>query len=133
MTERKIDIDRLERLATRMDSLFAIPGTRIRVGLDPILGLIPGIGDLLSLGPSAYILREGHRAGVSNRTKGRMVANIAIDTLLGSIPLIGDLFDIGYKSKLRNVALIREHLEAEASAIDRAAQNDRLTEAQGSR
>lgn len=120
MTDQTVDIERLERLAVQMDSLFRVPGTKIRVGLDPILGLVPGIGDALALAPSVYILQQGHKAGVPAHTKGRMVANIAIDTLIGSIPLIGDLFDIGYKSKIRNVALIREHLEKQASAMDRA-------------
>ena len=124
-TAPDIDIERLDRLARRMDSLFRIPGTRIRVGLDAILGLVPGVGDALALAPSLYIYREGHRAGVPGHTKGRMIANIAIDTLVGSIPLVGDIFDIGYKSKLRNVALIREHLERQGAALpsatDRAA------------
>jgi len=106
-----VDIAHLERLATRMDSLVRIPGTKITFGLDALLGLIPGVGDVLALAPSVYIYRAGHRAGVPYHTKGRMIANIAIDTAIGSIPLIGDVFDIGYKSKQRNVALIRHHLE----------------------
>ncbi|SLN18361.1 DUF4112 domain-containing protein [Pseudooctadecabacter jejudonensis] len=112
MTENDIDIEQLERLATRMDALFRVPGTTIDVGLDAVLGLVPVVGDALALAPSIYIYQQGHRAGVPSTTKGRMLANIGIDWLIGSIPLVGDIFDIGYKSKLRNVALIRQHLEA---------------------
>lgn len=117
MPPAPVDIERLERLAVQMDSLVRIPGTQIRLGLDSVLGLVPGIGDLLALAPSIYIFREGHRAGVSAHTKGRMIATIAIDVAIGSIPLIGDLFDIGYKSKLRNVAMIRDHLEREGHLL----------------
>ena len=116
----QIDIDRLERLAQRMDALARIPGTKITFGLDALLGLVPGVGDVLALAPSVYIFRQGSKAGVSSHTKGRMIANIAIDTAIGSIPIVGDIFDIGYKSKIRNVALIREHLERTGSAIPRA-------------
>lgn len=123
MTDTPVDIERLERLAVQMDSLVRIPGTRIRFGLDTILGLVPGVGDALALAPSVYILREGHRAGVSGHTKGRMIANMGIDWLIGSIPLVGDLFDIGYKSKIRNVALIRDHLERTGQAVPRQPQD----------
>ena len=123
-----IDIDRLERLAHNMDNLIPIPGTEIRVGLDAVLGFVPVVGDLLSLTPSVYIYRQGHKAGVSSHTKGRMIFNIAVDTLIGSIPLIGDIFDIGFKSKVKNVALIRAHLEAAPSATDRLPDTARLSQ-----
>lgn len=115
---------RLEQLAQRMDSLFNIPGTRIRVGLDSILGLVPGVGDALSAAPALYIVSQAHRMGVPTGTKLRMGGNIAIDAIIGAIPLIGDIFDVGYKGNLRNVALIRRHLERAhgplPSATDRA-------------
>ena len=120
MTKPAVDIDRLERLAVRMDSLVRVPGTQITFGLDALLGLVPGVGDALALAPSVFIYRQGHLAGVSSNTKGRMLANIGIDWLIGSIPLVGDIFDIGYKSKIRNVALIRAHMEQTGQAIPRA-------------
>ncbi len=121
-----IDIDTLERLAHNMDNLIPLPGTEIRVGLDAVLGFVPVVGDLLALTPSVYIYRQGHRAGVSSHTKGRMIFNIAMDTLIGSIPLVGDIFDIGFKSKVKNVALIREHLSSSASAEGRQPEHRRL-------
>lgn len=119
MSPSEIDIERLDRLAHRMDSLVRIPGTQITIGLDAVLGLIPGVGDVLALLPSIYIFRQGHRAGVTPYTKGRMITNIAIDAAIGSIPLVGDLFDIGFKSKIRNVALIREHLDQHSTVATR--------------
>ncbi|MGB2202837.1 MAG: DUF4112 domain-containing protein [Pseudooceanicola atlanticus] len=104
-------LERLERLANTMDSAVRIPGTGIRLGLDSIVGIIPGIGDLLTAGPSAYIVSEAHNLGLPRRTLARMGLNIGVDWLIGTVPLIGDIFDIGWKANLRNVALIRQHLE----------------------
>ena len=117
----EIDIDRLERLAHNMDNLVPIPGTKIRLGLDAVLGFVPVVGDILSLAPSVYIYRQGHRVGVPPHTKGRMIFNIAVDTAIGSIPILGDVFDIGFKSKMKNVALIRDHLEQKTLATGQEA------------
>ena len=125
--QTEIDVEALERLAHNMDNLIPIPGTDIRVGLDAVLGFVPVAGDLLSLTPSIYIYRQGHKAGVSSHTKGRMIFNIAVDTLIGSIPLVGDIFDIGFKSKVKNVALIRDHLDAGPSATGRLPDQTRLS------
>jgi len=114
MSDLNIDLDKLDRLAHRMDNLFRIPGTEIRVGLDAVVGFVPVVGDVLGLAPSIYIYQQGHRAGVSPNTKGRMLFNIAVDTAIGAIPLVGDVFDIGFKSKVKNVNLIREHIERKA-------------------
>ena len=111
------DIAQLDRLAYRMDSLFRVPGTRIRVGLDSILGLVPGIGDALALAPAGYILWKARQHGAPRRTLARMAVNTGIDTVVGSIPLIGDLFDVGFKANRRNVALLREHLERKRAAL----------------
>ncbi|QBF31634.1 DUF4112 domain-containing protein [Thalassococcus sp. S3] len=107
---------RLERLAHGMDQAFRVPLIGIRIGWDSLLGLVPGIGDALALGPAGYVLIEGKRMGASNTLLARMAGNVAIDTLIGSIPLIGDLFDIGWKANTRNVALLRRHLERRAHA-----------------
>ncbi|WP_323779428.1 DUF4112 domain-containing protein [Leisingera sp.] len=105
----------LESLAHRMDRAFRIPLIGTRVGWDSILGLVPGAGDIMALLPAAYILLSGHRMGASKATLARMAANIGIDALVGAIPLIGDLFDIGWKANVRNVALLRRHLEHTAA------------------
>ena len=119
------DLDRLERVAHRMDSLFRIPGTRIRVGFDSILGLVPGVGDALALAPAGYIIHQGWRMGASRRVLGRMVWNTGVDALLGSIPLIGDIFDVGNKANRKNVALLRAHL-AETKRAPEPAPSRRL-------
>ncbi|MGR3468921.1 MAG: DUF4112 domain-containing protein [Shimia sp.] len=105
------EVDKLERLANRMDALFHIPGTKIRVGADALLGLIPGIGDTVALAPSAYIVYRSRQLGAPWPLVGRMGANAGIDALIGTIPLLGDLFDIGFKGNLRNVAPLKSHLK----------------------
>jgi len=103
-------VKRLQRLAELWDSAFRLPGTRVRVGLDPIVGLIPGIGDAAGALVSAYIVLEAARFDVPGPTLLRMLANVAIDALLGSVPVIGDIFDVGWQANIKNVALIERHL-----------------------
>lgn len=102
-------LDRLDRLATNMDSRYRIPLTRIRFGWDAILGLVPGVGDIATLAPAGYIWLEAHRLGAPTPVKLRMAANTAVDWLIGMIPLVGDIADIGVKANRRNVALLRSH------------------------
>ena len=108
-------LTRIRTMARALDSSLAIPGTSIRFGLDPIIGLIPGFGDLAGAALSGYIVLAGIRLGVSRATVIRMLANVGIDTLVGSIPVVGDLFDAGWKSNNRNVALIERHMERPGS------------------
>lgn len=105
-------IDRLERIARLMDSAVRIPGTRWRIGLDTIIGLVPGVGDTLALAPAAYIIASAWSMGLPKRTLARMAGRTTLDYAVGIVPLVGDLFDAGYKSNLRNVARIRDHLES---------------------
>jgi len=93
-----------------LDSAIAIPGTSYRFGLDPILGVLPGGGDLLTGLLSVYIVVEGARMGLPAATIGRMGFNILIDTLTGLIPVLGDLFDVTWKANSLNVALLEQHL-----------------------
>ena len=116
----------LEMLAQWMDSVFEIPGTPIRFGLDPILGLIPGLGDAISTIVSLYILGAARRYGVPRVTLMRMTANIAIDFALGSMPIVGDAFDVFWKSNVRNVALLRRHISSTPSEQRRARSGDWL-------
>ncbi|MEP6990553.1 MAG: DUF4112 domain-containing protein [bacterium] len=102
-------------LARALDSAVGVPGTRFRVGLDPLLGLVPGLGDLAGAALSGYIVLVGIQLGASRSLVLRMVANVAIDTLVGSVPVLGDLFDAGWKSNNRNVALIERHVAAPQS------------------
>jgi hypothetical protein len=105
------ELDRLERIAERMDAAFRIPGIGIRVGWDSILGLIPGIGDAVALTPAAYIVYRAHALGAPTPLLLRMGANVAVDTVIGTIPIVGDLLDIGLKANRKNVRLLREHLQ----------------------
>ena len=104
-------LSRVRTLARALDSAVAIPGTGIRMGLDPLLGLIPGIGDMAGAALSGYIVLTGLQLGAPRAVVVRMLGNIAIDTLVGSVPIVGDLFDVGWKSNDRNVALLERHLD----------------------
>lgn len=103
-------LQRLDRLAYWLDERFRLPGTNVRMGLDGLLGLIPGIGDVLGGLLSAYILLEAWRLGLPNSVLVRMLSNIGIDVFVGAVPLFGDLFDIGWKANRRNVNLLLRHL-----------------------
>jgi hypothetical protein len=97
----------IEHLAWLMDGSIPLPGG-YRIGLDPILGLVPGVGDLLSTIVSSAIVLQAHRAGIPRATLLRMVANVGIDAVLGAVPFLGDLFDFAFKANARNLRLYRE-------------------------
>lgn len=108
------DEDRLRQLdwiADLMDSRFLLPGTNIRIGLDALIGLIPVLGDTISILISSYIVKTAHELGAPKHLKLRMAWNIFLDWLIGLVPFIGDVFDIGWKANRRNVALLRRHWE----------------------
>ena len=101
----------LNALAKLMDNQFKIPGTEIRFGLDGIIGLIPGIGDLSTFAVSGYMLWVMSNNGASGFVLARMTFNILLDALVGSIPLLGDLFDFAFKANIRNMKLMQQHYE----------------------
>lgn len=104
-------LETLDAFSRLMDAQFIIPGTKIRFGLDSLLGLIPGIGDTVTLASTAYIIGQARMLGVPKFILLKMAGNAFIDWLIGLIPLLGDIFDVGYKSNIKNVALLKEHLE----------------------
>jgi hypothetical protein len=119
----RVDVERsLDQLSFMMDGLFRIPGTGWRVGLDALVGLIPGVGDFATTAVSLYILAAGVRYRVPKVTLLRMAANVGVDYLLGSIPVVGDLFDAAWKSNQMNVELLRSRasVSAEEAATGRA-------------
>lgn len=104
------DARRVRVLARALDSAIRIPGTRVSFGLDAIVGLIPGAGDLASALMSGYIVLASARMGVPPSVVARMILNLGVDTLVGSVPLLGDLFDVGFRANIRNAALLDRHL-----------------------
>ena len=105
---------RVQVVATLLDEAVRVPGTNFRFGIDPIVGMIPGLGDLLGGAASAYIILEAARAGAPASVLLRMTMNVGMDTLVGAVPLVGDLFDFAWKSNTRNVRLLARHVEAPA-------------------
>ena len=116
--EQRIEL--LRRVARMLDSALPVPGTSFRFGLDPILGLIPGLGDLVSPLFTLGMLFQARDLGVPRVVQLRMIFNVAIDVLTGFVPLIGDLFDFAWKANNRNLALLERHAyeEHEPSAGD---------------
>jgi hypothetical protein len=99
-----------------MDDGLRIPGTQRRIGLDPIFGLVPGIGDAAGAVLATAILTEAVRRDITRFALVRMAANIALDAVLGAIPVAGDLFDAAWKANLRNLDLLERHIAAPAKA-----------------
>ena len=96
---------RMRTVARILDDSIRVPGTSYRIGLDPLLGVVPGAGDALAAGLSLYIVFESARLGVSYTTLVRMLANVSVDVAGGSVPLLGDVFDAAWKANVRNVKL----------------------------
>lgn len=102
----------IRRLAWLMDESVRLPGGW-RIGLDGLLGLIPGVGDAMGLATSGYILLRARRFGVPRIVMARMIANVLLDALIGAIPVAGDLFDFAFKANRRNIALMEQYLTDE--------------------
>jgi hypothetical protein len=109
-------IRRVRVLARLLDSSIPVPGTKWKIGFDPIVGLIPGIGDVIGAVLSGYIILEAARMEVPTFTLARMLVNVGIDTVLGAVPGVGDVFDAAWKSNMMNVALLERHLTATGDA-----------------
>ncbi len=99
----------IEKISRYLDTAFVIPGTRFRFGLDPLLGLFPIAGDLVSFGMSAIMILSMVKHGASRKVVILMIGNIVIDTIVGSIPILGNIFDFTFKANQRNLKLLKEH------------------------
>lgn len=104
-------VARMEALARLMDGAFVLPGTNIRLGLDAIVGLVPVAGDVISGIISSYLIWEARQLGAPKWLIGRMMANTLLDTTIGAIPVVGDAFDILFRANMKNMALLRRHME----------------------
>ena len=102
---------RLQAVANLLDSAFVIPGTRQRVGIDAVIGLIPGLGDIATTALSSYIIWEARNLGVSRWALTRMLTNLGIHAAVGSLPLVGDLFDAFFRVNQRNMRILRAELD----------------------
>ena len=105
-------LKRMRQLSKLLDGAIVIPGTKQRIGLDPILGLIPGGGDTVSAALSGYIIVEAARMGLPRKALTQMVMNLVIDTVVGSVPVVGDVFDVVSKANLRNMQIVESHVQA---------------------
>ena len=111
-------LDRIQRLGNVLDSSIRVPGTDFKIGLDPLIGLIPAIGDALGAVLSSYIVFQSWRVDVPKRALLRMATNVGLELLVGLIPVLGDVFDFGYKANVRNAriaeeAIVRRHFPPE--------------------
>jgi hypothetical protein len=111
---------RIRKIAKILDTAIGIPGTKFRIGLDPILGLIPGGGDLVGAAISAYMIYLATSFGLEKSKVTQMIKNIALETTVGFVPIVGDLFDVYFKANIRNLDILEQHL----------AQTDELKEIQ---
>lgn len=108
---REQRLARLDALATLLDMAFIIPGTKMRYGIDGIIGLIPVVGDVITTAISLWIVREARSLGAPRYLVARMLANVAIDGAVGVVPLIGDAFDVAFKANARNLRLLRRWVD----------------------
>lgn len=104
-------IARVERLASLLDARFVIPFTKVRFGADSLIGLAPGVGDMVTTALALYIVYEAHKLGAPKHVLARMLGNVAIDGMIGAVPVAGDVFDVMFRANRRNVRILREHLD----------------------
>ena len=107
-------VRRMRFVANLLDDSIRVPGTELRIGIDPILGILPGAGDAVAAALSVYIVLESARLGVPFLTLLRMIANVTLDFAIGSVPVIGTLFDATWKANRKNVELAVESLDGES-------------------
>lgn len=117
ITDKQRVRKRLDRLAWYLDNSIQLPGLNVRVGIDPLVGLIPGIGDTIGAIMSSYILSEAARLGAPKSILLKMAFNIAVDALAGALPIFGDLFDFGWKANQRNARILGDYLDNPREAV----------------
>jgi hypothetical protein len=106
----------VDRLAWWLDNAIAVPGTRFRIGFDALIGLIPGVGDLVGTLLSSYIIAVAASRGLPPSALARMAINVGLETIVGVVPIVGDLFDAAWKANQRNIRLMEQFESAPRSA-----------------
>ncbi|PZU97208.1 MAG: DUF4112 domain-containing protein [Leptolyngbya sp.] len=114
------NLNRIRRISRLMDTAFKIPVLGIKVGWDPVLGLVPGLGDLIATAVSAYVIVLAARFRLPRGILAQMVFNIGLEAVVGTVPLVGDLFDAFYKSNVRNLKLLEAYLQCESTELEDA-------------
>jgi len=112
---RERSLRQLDSLSHLLDNSIRVPGTRARFGMDAVIGLVPGFGDMAGAVLSAYIVLQAARLGAPAASLVRMLLNVGIEALFGVVPLAGDLFDAAFKANARNVAILRREMERPGS------------------
>ncbi|WP_244142173.1 DUF4112 domain-containing protein [aff. Roholtiella sp. LEGE 12411] len=118
--KRLATLNRIRKLSRLMDTSIRIPLTGFRIGIDPIIGLVPGAGDLISTAFSAYIIFLATRFGIPREDLTKMIFNVGLETVVGTVPFVGDLFDAFYKSNIRNLAILEQHLTVVEPELEEA-------------
>jgi hypothetical protein len=111
---REQRIARIEMLAKLLDVAFIVPGTKVRYGIDGLIGLIPVIGDIITTAISLWLVKEARALGAPWHVTARMLGNVAVDGAVGLVPLAGDAFDVMFRANMRNVRLLRRWLDRES-------------------
>ncbi|KAM3112393.1 DUF4112 domain-containing protein [Phormidesmis sp. 146-33] len=124
-SDKAASLKRLRSLAHLLDNAIGIPGTPYRIGIDPLIGLLPGGGDLVMAGFSVYIVWEAARMGLPRSVVTQMVSNLVLDAVGGTVPMLGDLLDVTWKANSKNVALLESHLDAHSEIPRRQKRADR--------
>ena len=112
---RRERIARIDALATLLDTALILPGTNVRFGLDALLDLVPGFGDVITTAMALYIVHEARQLGAPGHVIVRMLANVALDGIVGAVPVLGDAFDVMWRSNRRNMRLLQDWLAGEVS------------------
>jgi hypothetical protein len=108
---REQRLKRLEAIAKLLDIAFVLPGTKIRYGIDGIIGLIPVVGDVIATALSLWLVREARALGAPWHVTARMLGNVAIQGVIGTVPVAGDAFDVLFRANIRNVRLLQRWME----------------------
>lgn len=104
-------IQRLRQLSHLLDNAIPIPGTRYRIGIDPILGLLPAGGDIAGGLLSVYIIYNAAKLGLPQETLIKMVSNVLFEVIAGTVPVVGDVVDVAWKANIKNLELLETHLQ----------------------